>query len=60
MSGASIAMMAIGIIIIWGGLAASIANAVIKSKKAAEKTSRENRDVFYFFFLSSFRSHAFR
>ncbi|ASB90644.1 methionine/alanine import family NSS transporter small subunit [Bacillus sonorensis] len=35
MSGASIAMMAIGIIIIWGGLAASIANAVIKSKKSS-------------------------
>ncbi|KAA6450550.1 methionine/alanine import family NSS transporter small subunit [Bacillus swezeyi] len=33
MSGASIAMMAAGIIIIWGGLAASITNAVVKHKK---------------------------
>ncbi|MFN2744140.1 MULTISPECIES: methionine/alanine import family NSS transporter small subunit [Bacillus] len=33
MSGAAIAMMAAGIIIIWGGLAASITNAVAKSKK---------------------------
>lgn len=34
MSGGAIAMMIVGILVIWGGLAASIANAVIKSKKA--------------------------
>ncbi|MDZ5472134.1 methionine/alanine import family NSS transporter small subunit [Bacillus sp. 31A1R] len=34
MSGSSIAMMIVGMVIIWGGLAASIANAVIKSKRA--------------------------
>ncbi|WP_077247614.1 methionine/alanine import family NSS transporter small subunit [Bacillus sp. FJAT-27225] len=34
MSGDAIVMMVIGMIIIWGGLAASLANAVIKSKRA--------------------------
>lgn len=34
MSGGAIAMMIVGILVIWGGLAASITNAVIKSKKA--------------------------
>lgn len=33
MEGGAITMMVIGIIIIWGGLAASIVNAVIKSKQ---------------------------
>lgn len=33
MSGSAIAMMVIGIVIIWGGMAASIANAVIKAKQ---------------------------
>ncbi len=33
MSGSAIAMMIIGIVIIWGGMAASITNAVIKSKQ---------------------------
>ncbi|MFE8702334.1 methionine/alanine import family NSS transporter small subunit [Cytobacillus sp. FJAT-54145] len=34
MSGSAITMMLIGMVIIWGGLAASIINAVSKSKKA--------------------------
>lgn len=34
MSGGAITMMVVGILIIWGGLAASIANAVVHSKKA--------------------------
>ncbi|MCM3161191.1 methionine/alanine import family NSS transporter small subunit [Metabacillus litoralis] len=33
MSVSAIAMMIIGIVIIWGGMAASIANAVIKAKQ---------------------------
>ncbi|MGM0875458.1 MAG: methionine/alanine import family NSS transporter small subunit [Bacillota bacterium] len=33
MSGSAIAMMVIGIVIIWGGMAASITNAVIKAKR---------------------------
>jgi hypothetical protein len=33
MSGSAITMMVIGIVIIWGGMAASIANAVIKAKQ---------------------------
>ncbi|MGM0854591.1 MAG: methionine/alanine import family NSS transporter small subunit [Bacillota bacterium] len=33
MTGSAIAMMIVGIVIIWGGLAASILNAVSKSKK---------------------------
>ncbi len=35
MSGSAIVMMIVGIVIIWGGLAASIMNAVSKSKKQA-------------------------
>ncbi|MRX72000.1 methionine/alanine import family NSS transporter small subunit [Bacillus lacus] len=34
MSGGAITMMLIGVVVIWGGLAASIANAVVKSKQA--------------------------
>ncbi|MBP2240433.1 hypothetical protein J2Z40_000988 [Cytobacillus eiseniae] len=34
MSGGAITMMVVGMLIIWGGLAASIVNAVAKSKKA--------------------------
>ncbi|CAM3472051.1 methionine/alanine import family NSS transporter small subunit [Cytobacillus oceanisediminis] len=34
MSGSAITMMVIGMLIIWGGLAASIMNAVAKAKKA--------------------------
>ncbi|CEG28432.1 methionine/alanine import family NSS transporter small subunit [Bacillus sp. B-jedd] len=34
MSASAIAMMVVGIVIIWGGLVASIANAVIKSKRS--------------------------
>ncbi|WP_156319764.1 methionine/alanine import family NSS transporter small subunit [Bacillus sp. FJAT-18017] len=34
MSGDAIAMMVIGMVILWGGLVASLANAVIKSKRA--------------------------
>ncbi|MBW3111066.1 MULTISPECIES: methionine/alanine import family NSS transporter small subunit [Bacillaceae] len=33
MTGSAIAMMVVGMVIIWGGLAASIMNAVSKSKK---------------------------
>ncbi|WRP05948.1 methionine/alanine import family NSS transporter small subunit [Rossellomorea aquimaris] len=33
MTGSAIAMMIVGMVIIWGGLAASILNAVSKSKK---------------------------
>ncbi|MFI8576052.1 MULTISPECIES: methionine/alanine import family NSS transporter small subunit [Rossellomorea] len=33
MTGSAIAMMIVGMVIIWGGLAASIINAVSKSKK---------------------------
>ena len=33
MSGSAIVMMVIGIVIIWGGLAASIVNAVSKARK---------------------------
>jgi len=33
MSGGAILMMIIGILVIWGGLAASITNAVIKSRR---------------------------
>jgi Putative methionine and alanine importer, small subunit len=35
MTGSAIAMMVVGMVIIWGGLAASIMNAVSKSKKQA-------------------------
>ncbi|MDF2037459.1 methionine/alanine import family NSS transporter small subunit [Bacillus sp. CMF12] len=34
MSGSAITMMVVGMLIIWGGLAASILNAVSKAKKA--------------------------
>ncbi|MBT2687551.1 methionine/alanine import family NSS transporter small subunit [Bacillus sp. ISL-47] len=34
MSGSAITMMVIGMLIIWGGLAASVMNAVSKAKKA--------------------------
>lgn len=37
MSASAIAMMVIGIVIVWGGLAASIANAVIKAKQQKNK-----------------------
>ncbi|WP_072578588.1 methionine/alanine import family NSS transporter small subunit [Bacillus weihaiensis] len=33
MSGGAITMMIIGMVIIWGGMAASITNAVIKAKQ---------------------------
>lgn len=33
MSASAIVMMIVGVVIIWGGLAASITNAVIKSRK---------------------------
>lgn len=33
MSTSAIVMMVIGVVILWGGLAASITNAVIKSRK---------------------------
>ncbi len=33
MEGSAIVMMIIGIVIIWGGLAASIANAMVKAKR---------------------------
>lgn len=33
MTGSAIAMMMIGIVILWGGLIASIANAIKKSKQ---------------------------
>lgn len=33
MDGSAITMMIIGIVVIWGGLAASIANAVVKAKQ---------------------------
>ncbi|CAM3203481.1 methionine/alanine import family NSS transporter small subunit [Filibacter tadaridae] len=35
MSGGAILMMVIGILVIWGGLGASIAYAVVKSKSRA-------------------------
>lgn len=34
MSFGAIAMMVVGIVVIWGGLAASIANAVVKAKRS--------------------------
>jgi Putative methionine and alanine importer, small subunit len=36
MDGSAITMMVIGIVVIWGGLAASIANAVIKAKQKSK------------------------
>jgi len=38
MEGSAIAMMIIGIVIIWGGLAASIVNAVIKARQNGSKS----------------------
>ncbi|WP_173107432.1 methionine/alanine import family NSS transporter small subunit [Bacillus sp. KH172YL63] len=35
MTGSAIVMMVVGVVIIWGGLAASIMNAVSKSKNQA-------------------------
>ncbi|MDR0139902.1 methionine/alanine import family NSS transporter small subunit [Metabacillus idriensis] len=34
MSGGAITMMIVGMVVIWGGLAASIANAVVKAKRS--------------------------
>jgi hypothetical protein len=34
MSASSITMMIIGIVVVWGGLAASILNAVVKAKQS--------------------------
>lgn len=39
MSGSAIFVMILGIVIIWGGLAASITNAVIKSRSAKSKAN---------------------
>lgn len=39
MEGSAIAMMFIGIVIIWGGLAASIVNAVIKARQNRTKSN---------------------
>jgi Putative methionine and alanine importer, small subunit len=36
MSGSAIFMMILGMVIIWGGLAASVANAVKKSKQSKQ------------------------
>lgn len=36
MSGGAIGMMIVGILVIWGGLAASITNAIIVSKKSKQ------------------------
>ncbi|MGM7681030.1 methionine/alanine import family NSS transporter small subunit [Cytobacillus sp. Hm23] len=33
MDGSAIVMMVLGILIIWGGLAASVTNAILKAKK---------------------------
>ncbi|PMC40594.1 hypothetical protein CJ195_02435 [Bacillus sp. UMB0899] len=33
MSASAIVMMVIGVVVVWGGLAASIANAVVKAKQ---------------------------
>jgi hypothetical protein len=38
MEASAIVMMIIGIVIIWGGLAASIVNAVVKAKKKGAET----------------------
>ncbi|KAB7706999.1 methionine/alanine import family NSS transporter small subunit [Bacillus aerolatus] len=37
MDGSAIAMMVAGVVIIWGGLAASIAHAVKKAKEARQQ-----------------------
>ncbi|MBO1510873.1 MULTISPECIES: methionine/alanine import family NSS transporter small subunit [Metabacillus] len=34
MSASAITMMVIGIVVVWGGLAASITNAVVKAKQS--------------------------
>ena len=34
MSASAITMMVIGIVVVWGGLAASITNAVVKAKRS--------------------------
>ncbi len=36
MDGSAITMMVIGIVVIWGGLAASIVNAVVKAKQKSK------------------------
>lgn len=38
MDASAVVMMIIGIVIIWGGLAASIVNAVVKAKKKGTET----------------------
>ncbi|QPC47388.1 MetS family NSS transporter small subunit [Mangrovibacillus cuniculi] len=35
MTGSAVVMMVVGMVLIWGGFAASIANAVVKSKQNA-------------------------
>jgi hypothetical protein len=42
MEASAIVMMIVGIVIIWGGLAASIANAVIKAKKKGAESEAES------------------
>jgi hypothetical protein len=39
MEGSAVTMMIIGIVIIWGGLAASIVNAVVKSRQKGTKSN---------------------
>jgi hypothetical protein len=39
MEGSAVVMMIIGIVIIWGGLAASIVNAVVKAKQNGSKSN---------------------
>ena len=39
MEGSAITMMIIGIVIIWGGLTASIINAVVKSRQNGNKSA---------------------
>lgn len=34
MSTSAVVMMIVGIVVIWGGLAASVVNAIVKSKRA--------------------------
>jgi len=42
MDGSAVTMMIIGIVIIWGGLAASIVNAVVKAKRQAKQETETN------------------
>jgi hypothetical protein len=42
MEASAIVMMIIGILIIWGGLAASIINAVVKAKKRGPESEAES------------------